>query len=211
MQGVEKNVWQNLPMTQKILMGLVTLNTSLTEPMQIKGDHIYASFINEFDNTVETDFEEQLVIVKPEFSNDNAFRKDVQFTFDENIINNQLVGLFNTNKVISMQETVMSWLPDQFQNYGYLVSKFFTTTWFGKIFPELTGEFGHNKRLDVRCGFSKQFLQNKLADKHTSQIWFKEGNILEFAANFGCGVFVGDKADVNPMEVFQEVMKMMNK
>lgn len=67
-----------------------------------------------------------------------------------------------------MQETVMSWLPDQFQSYGYLVSKFFTTTWFGKIFPELTGEFGQNKRLDVRCGFSKEFLKNKLMDKHTS-------------------------------------------
>lgn len=56
-------------MSQKIFMNLVTLNTSLTEPMQIKGDHIYSSFINEFDNTVETDFEESLVTVKPEFSN----------------------------------------------------------------------------------------------------------------------------------------------
>jgi len=26
----------------------------------------------------------------------------VQLTFDENIINNQLVGLFNTNRVISL-------------------------------------------------------------------------------------------------------------
>ena len=82
--------------------------------MQIKGDHIYASFINEFDNTVENDFEESLVNVKPEFSNANEFRKDVQLTFDENLINNQLVGLFNTNRVISLQETVISWLPDQF-------------------------------------------------------------------------------------------------
>lgn len=70
--------------------------------------------INEFDNTVDTDFEEQLVNVKPDFSNANEFRKDVQLTFDENIINNQLVGLFNTNKVISLQETVITWLPDQF-------------------------------------------------------------------------------------------------
>ena len=75
-------------MSQKILMGLVTLNTSLTEPMSIKGDHVYASLINEFDNTVDTDFEESLVNVKPDFSNSNEFRKDVQLTFDENIINN---------------------------------------------------------------------------------------------------------------------------
>lgn len=103
-----------MPLSQKLFLDLVTLNTSLTEPMQIKGDHIYASFINEFDNTVENDFEESLVNVKPEFSNANEFRKDVQLTFDENLINNQLVGLFNTNRVISLQETVISWLPDQF-------------------------------------------------------------------------------------------------
>ena len=69
-------------------MGLITLNTSLTEPMAITGDHVYASLINEFDNTVDTDFEESPVIVKPDFSNSNEFRKDVQLTFDENIINN---------------------------------------------------------------------------------------------------------------------------
>ncbi len=182
-------------MSQKLFMNLVTLNTSLTEPMAIKGDHVYASFINEFDNTVETDFEESLVTVKPEFSNSNEFRKDVQLTFDENLINNQLVGLFNSNKVISLQETVISWLPDQFQTYANLVSQFFTSTWFGKIFPDIINEFGHNKRLDVKCGFSKQFLQGKLADKHTSQVWFKEGDIIEFSANFGCGVFVGGVAE----------------
>jgi hypothetical protein len=56
--------------------------------MQIKGDHVYASFINEFDNLAETDFEESLEIIKPEFNNDNDFKRDVQLTFDENIINN---------------------------------------------------------------------------------------------------------------------------
>lgn len=70
--------------------------------MQIKSDHIYGSFINEFDNLLETDFEESLTLVKPEFSNSNEYRKDVQLTFDENIINNQLIGLFNANKIISL-------------------------------------------------------------------------------------------------------------
>lgn len=85
-----------------MLFGKITLNTSLTEPMTVKGDHIYASMINEFDNLLETDFEESLTLVKPEFSNGNEFRKDVQLTFDENIINNQLIGLFNANKIISL-------------------------------------------------------------------------------------------------------------
>lgn len=71
--------------------------------MSLKGDHLHASFINEFDNLAETDFEESLVIIKPEFSNENEFKKDIQMTFDENIVNNQLIGLFNANKIISLQ------------------------------------------------------------------------------------------------------------
>jgi len=101
-------------MSQKLIMNLLTLNTSLTEPLQIKGDHIYGSFINEFDNLAESDFEENLEIIKVEFNNENEFKKDVQLTFDENIINNQMIGLFNSNKVISLQETIISWLPDKF-------------------------------------------------------------------------------------------------
>lgn len=79
-------------------------------------------------------------------------------TFDENLVNNQLIALFNANKVISLQETIISWLPDQFQNYANLLSTFFTTTWFAKILPEIVKEHGYNKRVDVKCGFSKQFL-----------------------------------------------------
>jgi hypothetical protein len=77
LQAVEKNIWKNVPLSQKVVMDLLTLNTSLTEPMQIKGDHIYGSFINEFDNFPESDFEENLEIIKPEFNNDNDFKKDV--------------------------------------------------------------------------------------------------------------------------------------
>ena len=102
LQAVEKNIWKNVPLSQKVIMNLLTLNTTLTEPMQIKGDHIYGSFINEFDNLAETDFEESLEIIKPEFNSDEDFKKDVQLTFDENLINNQMIGLFNANKVISL-------------------------------------------------------------------------------------------------------------
>jgi hypothetical protein len=158
LQAVEKNIWKNVPLSQKVVLDLLTLNTSLTEPMQIKGDHIYGSFINEFDNFPESEFEENLEIIKPDFNNDNEFKKDVQLTFDENLINNQLIALFNGNNIFSMQETIISWLPDNVQNYAQLLSTFFTTTWFAKILPDITKEYGYNKRVDVKCGFSKEFL-----------------------------------------------------
>jgi hypothetical protein len=66
-----------VPFSQKVILGMLTLNTSLTEPMQVKGDHVYGSFINEFDNLAETDFEENLEVIKVEFNNDNDFKRDV--------------------------------------------------------------------------------------------------------------------------------------
>ena len=82
--------------------------------MEIKGDHVYGSFLNEFDTFVESDFEDKLVLVKPEFSNSNEFKRDVQMTFDENLINNQLLSLFNNNKVYSLFETIIYWIPDNY-------------------------------------------------------------------------------------------------
>ena len=70
--------------------------------MSIKGDHVYASFLNEFDHQLDSDFEERLVNVVPEFSDGDEFRKDIQLTFDENLINNYFVALFNGNRVLSL-------------------------------------------------------------------------------------------------------------
>jgi hypothetical protein len=43
-----------------------------------------------------------------------------------------------------------------------ILEGFFTTTQLGYIFPDLKNEVGNNKRLDIRCGFSKNFLEGKL-------------------------------------------------
>ena len=132
-------------------------------------------------------------------------------TLDENLVNNQLIALFNTNKVFSLQETIISWLPDQFQNYANLLSNFFTTTWFSRILPDIIKEHGMNKRLDVRCGFSKEFLQQgQLNDKHTAQFWFRENNQLELSGSVGCGVFVGKGIGENPMDLLQSVMGVIS-
>ena len=91
-------------------------------------------------------------------------------------------------------ETVIGWLPDQFQSFAKVLSNFFTTIYFAKVFPDIVAEGGLDKRLDIRCGFSKQFLSGKLNEKHTSQVWFKDGNKVEYTFNIGCGVFLGDKS-----------------
>jgi endo-alpha-1,4-polygalactosaminidase (GH114 family) len=93
-------------------LGKVTMNNSLAESMRTEGDHLLVSFLNEFDHLIDADFEENLIAVDPKFSEENDFKKDVQLTFDENVINNQFQALFNSNRVISVQETLLSLMPD---------------------------------------------------------------------------------------------------
>ncbi len=210
LQAVEKNVWKNAPFSEKLFAGRVTLNNSLAESLRIQDDYLLASFLNEFDHQMDADFEEKLVVVNPSFSDANDFKKDVQLTFDENLVNNHFQALFNSNKAISVQETVIGWLPDTVQKYARVLSAFFNTIYFAKLFPDLSLEFGVNRMLDIKCGFSKAFLSDKLTEKHTSQIWFKEGNIVDFSFNFGCGIFVGPPPDSNILNVFQSMMGQVN-
>ncbi len=70
---------------------------------------------------------------------------------------------------------------------------------FAKVFPDVAVEYGVDRKLDIRCGFSKAFISEKLHEHHTSQIWFKKGNNLEYTFNFGCSVMVGNKNDANPL------------
>jgi len=66
-----------------------------------------------------------------------------------------LLGLFNANRVISLTDVVLGWIPDNYKGYANIVSNFFTTIWFAKPFPELVKDHGISKRVDLRCGFSK--------------------------------------------------------
>jgi len=168
LQAVEQNVWRNAPFSQKLFMGAVTLNHSLAESLKIQGDHVLASFLHELDHPMDSDFEEKLVPVNPSFSEANDFKKDVQLVFDENLINNHFQALFNANRVISLMETVIGWLPDRLQTYAKALSAFFTTMGFAKVFPEVAVEYGVDRKLDIRCGFSRAFLSEKLSEHHTS-------------------------------------------
>jgi hypothetical protein len=78
LQEVERNVWASFPFTNRVMQGL-TINTSLSEPLNIKGDYLYASFMNEIvDSNYETsEFEEKLQPVNPTFNNDKDFRRDI--------------------------------------------------------------------------------------------------------------------------------------
>ncbi len=161
-------MWTKISFTQSFFKG-VTLNTSLSESIKFTGDYISASFINEFDSYIDTtDFEKQLVAAKPSFSNENEFKKDFQMTLDENLINNFLLALFNTKKVFSLTAVLLEITPDNMQNLVKMASNFFTTSFFNPIFPGISKEHGMQKKIDIKCGFSKSFLDGNVDEINIS-------------------------------------------
>ena len=106
---------------------------------------------------------------------------------------------------------MIGWLPDSLKTYAHILSNFFTTVGFARFFPDLLKEHGINKRLDIRCGFNKKFLTGHLQEKHTSQVWFKPENTIEYAFNFGCGIFTGPAPDSNPISLFSNLMNANKK
>ena len=65
-----------------------------------------------------------------------------------------------------------------------------TAVW-GKHFQSLKAEYkGSNRPLDLRCGFSKAFMEGKLESTHITQVQFHAGNVIEFKGQVGCALVV---------------------
>ncbi len=93
LQQMELNAWNSFPLCTRFGDD-VTMNSSLSESMQVKGDYILASFLNEIENVDHAEYKIPLRQIKSTFSEDNAFKKDMQIVFDENYINHIFLGLF---------------------------------------------------------------------------------------------------------------------
>jgi len=74
-----------------------------------------------------------------------------------------------------------------------LAKTFFNSAiWSAKWFPSLKEEGISFHPVDLRCGFSKAFMQGKLEDTHVTQVWFKDDNIIKWQSHFGCGLVYYD-------------------
>ena len=77
LQVAERKLWDHFPFSQKF-QGGVSLNSSLSEPMRIKGDHLHVSFMNEFDQVDQSEFEIKPRHINPTFDTENKdFNKDI--------------------------------------------------------------------------------------------------------------------------------------
>jgi len=100
----------------------------------------------------------------------------------------------------------LKYTPGNLNHIAKLASNFFTTSVLQFFMPELVKEVGHGKKIDFRCGFSKQFLDGKVDDTHISQVWFKKDNIVEGAFHFGCGILYNKKSvAANPLDFLNTI------
>jgi hypothetical protein len=74
------------------------------------------------------------------------------------------------------------------------------------LFPELATEYDANQRLDLRCGWSKDYLKKgKLSDSSISQIQFRDDNMIDLNLHFGCGIYVYEGGKKEPVEQLMEL------
>ena len=70
-----------------------------------------------------------------------------------------------------------------------MIGMLLNTNVFGFFFDELKSE--PNKRLDLRCSFSKDYLKSgHLGEKKVSRLSFREGDMVDLDLHFGCGVYI---------------------
>lgn len=103
------------------------------------------------------------------FSDEDDFMRDVQIVIDENYVNDYFLNLFHSSEVISLTETLSGYLPRKGITGSaakIALQLFMSTTVWKKWFPTLGEEYKIHRQIDLRCGFSKSFIQGKLQDTH---------------------------------------------
>jgi len=109
--------------------------------------------------------------IKPKFSDESHYMRDVQVVIDENYVNYQLFQMFYQKTVYSLTEFLIEYMPEDFLGGGAVIRALMNTKVWQVLFPELATEYDANQRIDLRCGWSKDYLKKgKLSESSISQI-----------------------------------------
>ena len=119
----------------KVPMTEATATSSLSETMNLKGDHVLVNYLTEFEGKDMSDLAKSMRNIKPKFSDDQSFLRDVQVTVDENYINHLLFQMFYKQKTYSATEALISILPDNFIGGTAAVKAVMNTQVWSFLFP----------------------------------------------------------------------------
>lgn len=111
---------------QRLPLG-TTAHSSLSETMQLVDDHIVISFDTEIEGPDMAELTQKVRHIQPKFSDDNKLMRDLQVVIDENYINYQLFNLFYQEKVYSLTDLLLEYIPDSFNGSGAIIKGLLNT------------------------------------------------------------------------------------
>jgi len=160
--------------------------------MTLSGDHIHVNYVTEFEGN-DLNVVKKMRTIKPKFSDESNFMRDVQVTMDENYLNHMLFQLFYKEKTYSLCEAILSLIPEKFIGGAAALKTVMNTKVWAFLFKDLNDDYPMPKPIDFRCGFSKDYLtKGHLSDNKISQVFLREGNKVDLDLHFGCGLFTYD-------------------
>lgn len=164
--------------------------------MSLQGDHLVISYFNKFEgidlDTLKHDHRD----IAPIFSEEAHYMRDVQQVIDENYVNYLLFSLFYKSGAFSLSEYLFNQLPENNPTVALLLKLAMNTNLFQFFFPTLATEFGQNRRLDMKCGFNKDYLTvGHLNQNQMSRVTFHDRNVIRANMHFGCGIYVYKSSD----------------
>jgi hypothetical protein len=131
---------------------------------------------------------------------------------DENYINYWLFNMFETDSVFSITEQIFNYWPDDWMGGPAAVRALMSVQVWSVLFPSLLQTYKPTQKVDFRCGFSKEFLnEGGLTDSTVSQVWFRDGNQIDMELHFGCSIFAfKEDPNSNPLQGIMELFTQLS-
>lgn len=180
-------------------LGDSTAHSSLSEALSLDGDNVLMSYHTEFEGKDLDHMKGGMRKIRPEFSSEPEFFRDVQITYDENYINWQLFRMFTGDKTFSLTETLLYYWPETWPAAPQTVRVLMSALPWSSIFLDITRKFSPQQQVDLRCGFGKNFLsKGNLDENKVSRVRLEDNGRVNLDLHFGCNIlaFKNDKSDM---------------
>jgi hypothetical protein len=89
LQSAERQIMSSFAFKKDLPMG-ATAHSSLSETMALEGDHVIISYDTDFEGADLNELSQKMRRIKPRFSDESHYMRDVQVVIDENYLNYQL-------------------------------------------------------------------------------------------------------------------------
>lgn len=101
LQKTEREIMSSFAFKRNMAFG-TSAHSSLSETMQLRGDHVEISYLTEFNGKDLDNLKQKMRRINPQFIDEAQFMRDVQVIIDENYLNYHFFTMFYDEKAFSM-------------------------------------------------------------------------------------------------------------